>query len=248
MGRLRGKTALVTGGSRGIGAAIARAMAAAGANVVVNYRNRREAADAVVRAIADDGGTALAAEGSVERLEDVAAMFEAAKERFGTIDILVNNAGVFAATPLSEITKAAFHRHFEANVLGTLLATQAAAAQFGGNGGSIVNVSSIVARSPSAGYAIYNATKAAVEAITRSLAKELGPHKIRVNAIGPGLVTTDGAQESGLTGGDFEQAIIAQTPLGRIAVPGDIAPAAVFLASDEAGWISGETLYITGGL
>jgi 3-oxoacyl-[acyl-carrier protein] reductase len=248
MGKLDGKVALVTGASKGIGAGIARACAAEGAKVVVNYASDREGAERVVEAIKQGGGAAIAAGGDVGKAGDVAALFAAARRAFGTVDILVNNAGVYRMGALADVGEAEFRRHFDINVLGLLLASQAAAAQFQEQGGAIVNVSSLVSRLTPPGFVIYNATKGAVDAITRTLAKELGPRKIRVNAISPGVVITEGTHAAGVAGGEFEKNAVTATPLGRVGQPDDIAPVAVFLASDEARWITGEVIYVSGGM
>ena len=248
MNRLRGKVAVVTGASKGIGAAIAEYMGAEGAAVVVNYATSKSGADAVVQRITQREGKAVAVQADMAKPEDVRHLFAETKKAFGKLDILVNNAGIYEFPPLASITAEHFHKQFNVNVLGLLLATQEAVKLFGPDGGSIVNISSIVATLAVPDSSVYSATKAAVVAITRSLAKELGPRKIRVNAINPGMVETEGTHTAGVTEGDFRKRIEAQTPLGRIGQPQDIAPAAVFLASSEASWITGETLYISGGL
>ena len=248
MGKLTGKVALVTGASKGIGAGIAKTFAAEGAKVVVNFASSREGAEQVVAAISRAGGSAVAVGGSVAKAADVAALFAEAKRLYSRVDVLVNNAGVYQAGPIEAATEAEFHRHFDTNVLGMLLATQAAVAQFGPEGGSVINISSLVSRITPPNFAIYNGTKGAVDAITRTLAKELGPRKICVNAIGPGVVETEGTHASGIIGGSFEQQAISQTPLGRVARTDDIAPVALFLASDDARWITGEIIYVAGGM
>ena len=247
MNRLKGKTAVVTGASKGIGAAIAEHMAAEGAAVVVNYASSKTGADAVVQRITKSGGKAIAVQADVSKAEDIKRLFAETKKTFGTLDILVNNAGIYEFLPLEAITPEHFHKQFNLNVLGLLLTTQEAVKHFGAAGGSIVNLSSVVATLALPNASVYSATKAAVNAITRSLAKELGPRKIRVNAINPGMVETEGLHTSGIAESDFRKQIEAQTPLGRIGQPQDIAPAAVFLASPESAWITGETLYISGG-
>lgn len=247
MAKLSGKVALVTGASKGIGAAIAEALAAAGASVAVNYSTSREGADAVVGRIKDRGGRAFAVQGSVARLEDVRRIFAETTNALGRIDILVNNAGVYKMAPLAEVTEDEFHRQFGTNVFGLLAASQAAAAQFGPDGGSIINISSIVARITPPGSAIYTGTKGAVDAITGVLARELGPQKIRVNSLSPGLVETEGTHTAGIIGSDFERGAAAGTPLGRIGQPDDIATVAVFLASDDAKWVTGQVLSASGG-
>ena len=248
MNRLKGKVALVTGASKGIGTAIAENMAAEGASVVVNYARSKAGADAVVDRIMQNEGKAVAVQADVSQPEEIERLFDEAKEAFGKLDILVNNAGVYEFLPLESITAEHFHKQFNLNVLGLLLATQQAVKYFGPEGGSIVNISSVAATMAPASASVYSATKAAVNAITRSLATELGPRKIRVNAINPGMVETEGLDASGLGEGEFRRQIETQTPLGRIGRPQDIAPAAVFLASAESAWITGETFYITGGL
>lgn len=246
--KLTGKVALVTGASRGIGAGIAKALAAEGAKVIVNYRSDGEAAYQVVKSIEQSGGTAIAVPGDVASEDDIAALFKASALKFGRVDILINNAGVFRSTPIGAINEMEFRRQFDINVLGLLLATQAATMQFGVEGGSIINVSSLVSRAATPQFAIYNGTKGAVDAITRTLAKELGPRGIRVNSINPGVIATDGAHAEGLTSGEFSGTIIAQTPLGRLGQETDIAPVAAFLASDDARWITGEIIYVAGGM
>ncbi len=247
MSRLTGKVALVTGASKGIGAGIALALGAEGAHVVVNYASSREGADQVVAAIEKAGGKAVAIQGHVGRTADVEKLFAEAAQAFGTIDILVNNAGVFSFMPIGEITEAEYHRQFDTNVLGVLLASQAAAKQFGPQGGSVINISSVVSRLAPPGSSIYSATKGAVDTITKVLAKELGPRGIRVNAINPGMIETEGTRTAGFIGSAFESQAVGQTPLGRIGKPDDIAPVAVFLASDESRWVTGEIINVSGG-
>jgi 3-oxoacyl-[acyl-carrier protein] reductase len=246
MSDLKGKVAVVTGASKGIGAAIARSLSTAGAAVVVNYTFSQEEADRVVASIKANGGEAIAVKGDVTKANDVRRLFTETKKAFDRLDVLVNNAGVYKFAPLEEITEDEFHREFNINVLGTLLATKEAVKHFGPNGGSVINMSSI-ASSGSAQAAIYSGTKGAIDAITRGLAAELGPQKIRVNAIAPGEVETEGTHSAGLIGGDFEKAMIARTPLGRIGQPDDIARVAVFLASDDSAWLTGERLMASGG-
>jgi 3-oxoacyl-[acyl-carrier protein] reductase len=248
MNRLRGKIALVTGASKGIGAAIAEGLAAEGASVVVNYANSKDAADAVVNRITRNGGKAVVVQADVSEPREIQQLFAESKKAFGTPDVLINNAGIYEFSPLESITAENFHKQFNLNVLGLLLVTQEAVKYFGPAGGSIVNISSVVATLAPPNSSVYSGTKAAVNAITRSLAQELGPRKIRVNAINPGMVETEGTHAAGLVESDFRKQIEAQTPLGRIGRPFDIAPAAVFLASEESAWITGETLYISGGL
>jgi 3-oxoacyl-[acyl-carrier protein] reductase len=246
--KLDGKVAIVTGASKGIGAAIAKQFAAEGAAVVVNYASSKEGADRVVDQIAKRGGKAIAVRANVARKTDIQHLFAEAKKSFGKIDILVNNAGVYDWSPLEEITEEQFHKHFDVNVLGLLLATQEAVKQFDSTGGNIINISSTVTSLTPPSSSVYTGTKGAVDAITRTLAKELGPRKIRVNAINPGMVETEGVRAAGFDQGDLRKSIEAQTPLGRIGQPEDIAPTAVFLASSDSGWITGETLRIAGGL
>ena len=246
--RLTGKVAVVTGASKGIGASIAKSLAAAGANVVVNYASSREGADQVVAEIAASGGKAIAVQGDVSKSDDVRRVFAAAKESFGALDVLVNNAGVFRFDALEAVTEDEFHREFNINVLGTLLATQEALKHFSTAGGSVINISSVVSTNPVAGSVVYSATKGAVDTITRALAKELGERNIRVNAIAPGGVETEGVHTLGIIGSDFQKDMIARTPLGRFGRPDDIARVAVFLASDDAAWLTGERLTASGGL
>ncbi len=248
MSKLKNKVAVVTGASKGIGAAIAKALAAEGASVVVNYASSKEGADRVVAEIAAKGGKAIAVQGDVSKAADVDRIFAETKTKFGTLDVLVNNAGVYEFSPLGEITEEKFHRLFNTNVLGLLLATQAAAKLFGPDGGSVINIGSAVSRITPPGSSVYTATKGAVDAVTGVLARELGPKRIRVNSINPGMVETEGVHSAGFIGSDFEKGAVAQTPLGRIAQPGDIAPLAVFLASADSGWLTGETLLASGGL
>ena len=247
MSKLTGKVAVVTGASKGIGAGIAKGLAAEGASVVVNYASSREGADKVVAEIKAAGGKAVAIQGSVAKSEDVTRLFAETKQAFGRLDILVNNAGVYEFAPLEAITAEHFHRQFDTNVLGLLLATQEAAKHFGAEGGSVINVGSAISSINSPASAVYTATKHSVDGITRVLSKELGPKKIRVNSINPGLVETEGTHTAGVIGGDFETQLVAQTPLGRAGQVADIAPVAVFLASDDARWVTGELLLASGG-
>ena len=247
-GKLAGKVAVVTGASKGIGADIAKQFAAEGAAVVVNYASSKEGADRVVDQIAKRGGEAIAVKGDVAKKKDIERLFAETKKAFGKIDILVNNAGVYDWSPLEEITEEQFHKHFDVNVLGLLLATQEAAKHFDPTGGNVINISSTVTSLTPPGSSVYTATKGAVDAITRTLAKELGPRKIRVNAINPGLVVTEGVRAGGFDQGDLRKGIEAQTPLGRLGQPEDIAPVAVFLASSDSAWITGETVRVAGGL
>ena len=247
-GKLNGKVAVVTGASKGIGAGIAKQLAAEGAAVVVNYASSKSDADKVVDEIAKGGGKALAVQGSVTKKADVEKLFAAAEKAFGKIDILVNNAGVYEFLPLEEVSEQHFHRHFDTNVLGMLLATQEALKHFNSNGGSIINIGSLASSLTPPTAVVYNATKGAVDAITGTLAKELGPRKIRVNSINPGMVITEGVISGGFHESDFRKVLESQTPLGRVGQTDDIAPAAVFFASDDSKWITGETLLIAGGL
>jgi 3-oxoacyl-[acyl-carrier protein] reductase len=247
-GKLNGKIAVVTGASKGIGAGIAKQLAAEGAAVVVNYASSKSDADKVVDEIAKGDGKALAVQGSVTKKADVEKLFAAAEQAFGKIDILVNNAGVYEFLPLEEVSEQHFHRHFDTNVLGMLLATQTALKHFNPEGGSIINIGSLASSLTPPTAVVYNATKGAVDAITRTLAKELGSRKIRVNSINPGMVITDGVVSAGFHESDFRKVLESQTPLGRIGQTDDIAPAAVFFASDDSKWITGETLVIAGGL
>jgi len=248
MNRLSGKTAVVTGASKGIGAGIAKGLAAEGAAVVVNYASSKDGADRVVADIKAKGGNAIAVQGDVAKAADVEKIFARTKQAFGRLDILVNNAGVYNVSPLAEVTEVDFHRHFNINVLGLLLATKEAAKHFGDNGGSVINIGSLANDLNPPNSVVYTATKAAVDAVTRVLAKELGPRKIRVNAIKPGLIDTEGARATGVIGGDLEKRFVARTPLGRTGQPDDIAPVAVFLASDESRWVTGDTLAVSGGV
>jgi len=246
-GKLGGKVAIVTGASKGIGTAIARSLAAEGAAVVVNYASSKEGADRVVDEITKKGGKAIAVRANLAKKVEIERLFSETKKAFGRLDILVNNAGVYEFLPLEKVTEEHFHRHFDLNVLGLLLAIQEATKYFGPEGGSVINISSSASSSAPPTASVYSATKAAVDTITKSLAKELGPRKIRVNAINPGMVATEGQEASGLLGSDFQKMFEANSPLGRIGQPDDIAPGVVFLASSDADWITGETLLISGG-
>ncbi|CAM2195397.1 Uncharacterized oxidoreductase MexAM1_META1p0182 [Paraburkholderia kururiensis] len=247
MSKLTGKVAVVTGASKGIGAGIAKALAAEGASVVVNYASSKAGADAVVDAIITAGGKAVAVAGDVSKAADAERIVNTAVETYGRLDVLVNNSGVYSFAPLEEIDEAHFHRQFDINVLGLLLTTKAAAKHLG-EGASIVNVSSVVTRITPAYTTVYSATKGAVDAATSSLAKELGPRKIRVNAVNPGLIETEGTHAASVIGSDMESSVLAQTPLGRIGQPDDIARVVVFLASDDSRWITGEHLNASGGV
>jgi len=246
--KLNGKVAVVTGASKGIGAGIAKEFAAAGASVVVNYASDKQGADRVVDEITKRGGKAIVIQGNVAKKADVEKLFAEAENAFGKIDIVVNNAGVYEFMPLEEVSEQQFHRMFDTNVLGILLVTQEGLKHFNANGGSIINISSLASSLTPPTGVIYNATKAAVDAITRTLAKELGPRKIRVNSINPGMVVTEGVLAGGYTEGDMRKTFESLTPLGRIGETEDIAPAALFFASDGSAWITGETLVIAGGL
>ncbi|MBX3411449.1 MAG: glucose 1-dehydrogenase [Pirellulales bacterium] len=244
--KLQGKVAVVTGASKGIGAGIARLLAAEGASVVVNYASSKQGAEQVVADIEKSGGKAVAIQADVSKFTDIARLFSETKRHFDHVDILVNNAGIFEQAPLEEITEEHFHRQFNLNVLGLLQTTQEAVKLFGKHGGSIVNISSVVATWSPANSAVYNATKAAVDAITRTLGKELAPRGIRVNSVNPGMVDTEGLRASVFA--DYRDATAASTPLGRIGTPDDIAPAVLYFASSDSSWVTGETLYITGGV
>lgn len=247
MSKLNGKVAIVTGASKGIGAAIAKSLAAAGASVVVNYASSKTGAEAVVADIDAAGGKAVSVRGDVSKAADAQALVEAAIEQYGRLDILVNNSGVYGFSPLESITEEDFHRHFNVNVLGLLLTTQAASKHLG-EGSSIINIGSVVTRITPPGSAIYTGTKGAVDAITGVLSRELGPRKIRVNALNPGMIETEGTHAAGFIGSDFEADAVAHTPLGRIGQPNDIASIAVFLASDDSYWLTGEQLLAGGGV
>jgi len=246
--KLAGKVAVVTGASKGIGAAIARHLAAEGASVVVNYASSKAGADKVVNEITAQGGKAVAVQADVAKKTDIERLFAETKQAFGRLDVLVNNAGVYEFSPLEQITEEHFHKQFNLNVLGLLLTTQAALKHFSPEGGSVVNLSSLVSTWTPPNAAVYSATKAAVDAVTSSLAKELGARKIRVNAVRPSMVETEGTHTAGFTTGDFRKHIESITPLGRIGQPDDIATAVTFLASADSSWITGETLLIAGGL
>jgi 3-oxoacyl-[acyl-carrier protein] reductase len=247
MSKLTGKVAVVTGASKGIGAAIAKSLAAEGASVVVNYASSKAGADAVVSAIAAAGGKAVSVGGDVSVASEAQGIVNAAIENYGRIDILVNNSGVYEFAPLEATTEESFHRMFNVNVLGLLLATQAAVKHMA-EGGSIINIGSAVTRVTPPNSAVYTGTKGAVDAITGVLAKELGPKKIRVNSVNPGMVETEGTHTAGFIGSDFEKNLVAQTPLGRLGQPNDIATVVVFLASDDSAWLTGEKLVASGGL
>jgi len=247
MSKLTGKVAVVTGASKGIGAAVAKQLAADGASVVVNYATSREGADKVVTDIAKTGGKAIAVGGSVTSEADIDTLFAETKKAYGKVDILVNNAGVYAFAPLEQVTADEYRRQYDINVLGLLLTTKVALPLFPATGGSVINISSIVSTLAPPAASVYSSTKGAVDTITKSLAKELGPRNIRVNAISPGLVITEGTHTAGLAESDFEKRSVAATPLGRAGQPEDIALPVAFLASEEARWITGETIFVSGG-
>ena len=247
MGRLTGKVAVVTGASKGIGAGIAQALAAEGASVVVNYASSKTGAEKVVAAITAAGGKAVAVGGDVSKGAEAKGIIDAAIESYGRLDILVNNSGLYEFAPLEAVSEENFHKIFNVNVLGAILTTQAAVKHMG-EGGSIINIGSGVSRLTPANSTVYTASKGALDAITGVLARELGPRRIRVNTINPGMVETEGTQTGGFIGSDFEKVLIAQAPLGRTGKVSDIAPIAVFLASDESGWLTGEQLLATGGI
>jgi 3-oxoacyl-[acyl-carrier protein] reductase len=247
MATLAGKVAVVTGASKGIGAGIAKQLGAAGASVAVNYASSREGAERVVAQIVAAGGKAIAVQGDVSQAADVERLFAETVRAFGRVDVLVNNAGVFRFDPLEEVTEAEFHRQFDINVLGPLLATREAVKHFRG-GGSVINVSSVASTAPLPNSSIYSSTKGALDTLTQALAVELGPRGIRVNAVNPGFTETEGVLDMNVIGTDFERELVADTPLGRAGKPDDIAPAVEYLASDAAAWVTGETLRVSGGL
>jgi 3-oxoacyl-[acyl-carrier protein] reductase len=247
MSKLQGKIAVVTGASKGIGAGIAKALGAAGASVVVNYASDKTGAEKVVADIKAKGGKAVTVQGDVSKSADVTHLFAETKKAFGKLDVLVNNAGVFKFLPVEQTTEDEYQRQFGVNVLGPLLATREALPLFGPEGGSVINISSVVSRMGIPGSAIYAGTKGALDTITQVLASELGPRKIRVNSINPGMVESEGTHAAGFVGGDFQKNIEAQAPLGRIGQPEDVAKVAVFLASDDAGWLTGERISASGG-
>jgi 3-oxoacyl-[acyl-carrier protein] reductase len=245
--KLSNKVAVVTGASKGIGAAIAKHLAAEGASLVVNYASSKAGADKVVAEITGAGGKAIAVQGDMSKKSDIEHLFAETKKTFGPLDILVNNAGIYEFAPLENVTEELFHKQFNLNVLGLILTTQEALKYFGPAGGSVINISSVVSTWGVPGGAVYSATKAAVDAVTRCLAKELAARLIRVNSVNPGMVETEGTHTAGITGGDFRKQTEAATPLGRICQPEDIAPAVVFLASADSGMITGESHLIAGG-
>ena len=245
--KLNGKVAVVTGASKGIGASIAKDLAAEGASVVVNYASSKAGADKVVAQITAAGGKALAVQGDVAKKADIDRLFAETKKAYGHVDVLVNNAGIYEFAPLENITEEHFHKQFNLNVLGLLLTTQEALKYFNPAGGTVVNVSSLVSTMAPPNGSVYSATKGAVDVITGSLSKELGARKIRVNAVRPGLVETEGTQTSGFTSGEFHDQYVKNAPLGRIGQPQDIAKAVTYLASDDSAWVTGETLLVSGG-
>jgi 3-oxoacyl-[acyl-carrier protein] reductase len=247
MSDLKGKVAIVTGASKGIGAGIAKSFAAAGASVVVNYASSREGADRVVKEITGSGGKAIAVQGDVSKADDVKRLFAETKKNFGKLDVLVNNAGIYDFAPLEAVTETEFHRQFNTNVLGSILTTQEALNHFGNSGGSVINISSVASVSNMPTSVVYSATKSALDSVTRVLANELAGKKIRVNTIAPGGVETEGTHAAGVMGSDFEKQMIAGTPLGRLGQPNDIAQVAVFLASEDSGWLTGERITAAGG-
>lgn len=245
--KLTNKVALVTGASKGIGASIAKHLAQEGATVIVNYSTSKEGAERVVEEIKKAGGKAIAIQADLAKTEDLTRLFDETEKAFGHLDILVNNAGIYEFAPLHQVTEDHFHKQFNLNVLSLILATQKAVELFGKEGGSVINISSIVSRIPMQEASIYSATKAAVDAITKSLAQELGPKNIRVNSINPGMIDTEGLQKTGIAASDFRTKVEHETPLGRIGKPEDVGKVAVFLASDDSGWVTGETLMVAGG-
>ena len=248
MNKLKNKVAVITGASKGIGTSIAKYFAAEGAKVVVNYASSKEDADKVVKEITDNGGDAIAVQGDVSKESDVTRIFEETKKAFGTLDILVNNAGIYQYAPIEEFSAQSFHSQFNINVLGSLLSIQAALKSFGEKGGNIINVSSGASNTPLPTGSVYSATKAALDAITISLSKEFSGRNIRINSILPGIVETEGSRSAGFIGSDAETKFVATTPLGRTGQPEDIAKVAVFLASEDAGWITGEKISVSGGI
>lgn len=246
--KLKDKVAIVTGASKGIGAGMAKAFAKEGAKVVVNYASSKVHANKVVNEIAQNGGTAIAVQADISKLTAIKRLFEETKKAFGRLDILVNNAGVFKIELLDGITEESFHLQVNTHLMGPILSIQQAVQLFGENGGSIINVSSTVSQNPIPGVMVYSAAKAGIDNITKALAKELGPKKIRINVIAPGVTETEGNYEMGIMGGDIEKQMLPLTPLGRIGQPEDIAKVAVFLASDAAAWITGERITVAGGL
>lgn len=247
MSKLKGKVAIVTGASKGIGAGIAKGLSAEGASVVVNYSSSKEGADRVVAQIKDKGGKAIAVQGDMSKADDVTRLFDETKKAYGTVDVLVNNAGVYQFDPIEAVTETEFHRSFNTNVLGTILTIREAVKHFPASGGSVINVSSVVSQTAVPYSVVYSATKGAVDAVTRALAQELGARKIRVNTLAPGGVETEGTHSAGIIGSDFEKQMVAKTALGRIGQPDDISKVAVFLASDDSTWLTGERIVASGG-
>ncbi len=245
--KLAGKVAVVTGASKGIGASIAKHLAAEGASVVVNYASSKQGAEKIVAEITGAGGKAVAVQGDVARKADIERLFAETKKAFGQLDVLVNNAGIYEFGPLESVTEESFHKQFNLNVLGLILTTQEALKDFSAAGGSVINLGSVAGVYPLPGASVYSATKGAVDAVTKSLAKELGARHIRVNSLNPGMVETEGLHAAGFAGGDFQKQMASQTPLGRIGQPQDIGKVAAFLASDDSGWITGEVLLVSGG-
>lgn len=248
MGKLTGKVAVVTGASKGIGAGIAKSLGAEGAAVVVNYASSKKGAERVVKEIASKGGKAIAVQADMSKADDVQRLFTETKKAFGQIDVLVNNAGVYHFEPLESVQENEFHRQFNTNVLGPILATQEALKHFRPEGGSVINISSVASANPPALSVVYSATKGALDVVTRVLAKELAAKKIRVNSINPGGTETEGLISAGVKGSDFERDMISRTPLGRLGQPEDIAKVAVFLASTDSSWLTGEVIFASGGL
>lgn len=248
MSTLKNKVAIITGASKGIGASIAKYYAAAGAKVVVNYASSKEDAEKVVKTITDNGGLAISVQGDVSKIADVNRIFEETKRAFGALDILVNNAGVYKYEQIEQVSEASFHDHFNINVLGSILTIQASLKLFGENGGNIINISSGASNTPLPTGSVYSATKAALDAVTIALSKEFSGRNIRINSILPGVVETEGSRSAGFIGSDAETKFVANTPLGRTGQPDDIAKAALFLASDDAAWITGEKISVSGGI
>ena len=248
MNKLKDKVALVTGASKGIGASIATYFAAEGAKVVVNYASSKEGAEKVVKTITDNGGIAISVQGDVSKESDVSRLFEETRKAFGTLDILVNNAGIFQYAPIEDATADSFHQQFNINVLGSLLAIQQSLKLFGDKGGNIINISSGASKTPVPTGSIYSASKAALDAITISLSKEFSGRNIRINSLLPGAIETEGTHSNGFIGSDFQAKVVANTPLGRTGQPEDVAKVAVFLASDDSGWITGEKISVSGGI
>ena len=246
--KLQGKVAIVTGASKGIGAGIAKALAAEGASVVVNYATSKEGADEVVKQISQEGGKAIAVQGDMSKAADIHRLFNEASKSYGEIDILVNNAGIYKFEPLEAVKEEEFHREFNTNVLGPILAIQEGVKHFSPNGGSIINISSVASQATPPNSVVYSATKGALDSVTRVLAKELGPRNIRVNTLAPGGVETEGFHALGFAGSDFEKDLVSRTPLGRIGQPEDIGRVAVFLASSDSNWLTGERVVASGGL